>query len=166
MNKFVGMGFQILRSVIFALRCSAIDALAVFPCVLDAIEADVSFRLLELAYRILACRRLGAVDASARKEACQLRNRNPVKLVTENVVDTLLQIGDFPLQSGNQPLCDLTQEHPGLAGGIEEFRFGALEKLLRKHVEHSVHDIRRREHLVVGKIRKASEHIRIVRLAE
>ncbi|MPN61342.1 hypothetical protein SDC9_209078 [bioreactor metagenome] len=78
------------------------------------------------------------------------------------MIDALLQIWYLRLQSRYQTLGYFTQEHSRFAGRVKKSGVGITEQFLRQHIEHLVHDIRRREHLIVREIRQTRQHIGIV----
>ena len=94
MYKFICVGFLFFAAVV-RFVCTAKFALAVYENVIYAAETDVALRGIEMRNGILPVRIFGAVKTSAGEQTCKLRNCDPVKLFMENVVDTLLQIGNF-----------------------------------------------------------------------
>ena len=64
MDELVGILLFAFFAVVFAFRCAAVDALAVFPGVLHLLVIDIAFRVVKTHNGILALRILAAVDAS------------------------------------------------------------------------------------------------------
>ena len=113
------------------------------------VKTDISLRRVKLAYGICAVRVLAAIDAAAGQERGQLCNGNAVKLLMEDVIQELLQIGDLVLKTANQALCDLAEENAAFAGGVKEPSVGASKQFLRQQIEHGVCHLRRGKDLVV-----------------
>ena len=140
-DEFIGMGFESLSlgvaKLIFA--CAAPFAAAVDEGVRNVAKTNVAFDGLEWTRRITAVRILRAIKRPARDERGQLGRRDTEDLFVKNVIDPGLQIGNLVGQPRNQPLRDLSQEHPALAADVEERRLAAPKEFLRQHIEHLVH---------------------------
>lgn len=162
MYPLVGVGLQLLPTVILALGRPAKNALAVLPAVLYPLIANVPAGVLKPGNGILAVGVFGTVQAPPGQQAGELGDGDAVKLLLEDVVDALLQIGDFLRQSVNKPLGDLPQEHPGFAGRVQEGGGAVLPDLRRQKVQHLVGHLRRGEHLVAAEVGQTGENIGVV----
>ena len=162
MNKFVGVGFQAVVSLILTFRRPAEDAAPVFPAVPGILEADVALNGIEVDDRIAAIGIFAAIEAAARKEAGDLRHGDAVNLLMEDMVQPLLEIGDLIRQSHDQAPGNLPQEDAGLGRRVQKLGAGVPKQLLGQQVQHGVGDLRRGEHLVVAQIGQAGEDVRIV----
>ncbi len=152
MYPFIGVGLQLVPTLILTFGRSAKQAFSILPGVFDPLIPDISAGILKSRDVILAVGELGTVDTSPREQAGQFSDGDGVELVVENVVDALLQIGDLGLQPFDEPLGDLPQKYPGFAGRVQEGGIGVGEQLLGKHVQHLIGHLRRGEHLVIGVI--------------
>lgn len=138
---------------------------------LHALEPDVAIVAGEgFADGMLAVRVLGAIHAAPREQARDLRDADAKHLPGEDVVHALLQIRNLLFQSLSEAAGDFAQEHAGFRAGVEE-----LHRLVGpevhaavvggprpgQRVEHPVGELRRREHLVVGEVRDARQHVRV-----
>ena len=81
-------------------------------------EPHIALHVLEMTDRISAVGVLAAIQAAAGKQAGQFGDGDAVQLMLENMIDALLQIGDFVLQPHQQALGDFPQEHAAFAGGV------------------------------------------------
>jgi len=113
---------------------------------------------------------LGAINAAPREHGGDLRDADSKHLPGQDVVHALLQIRNLRLQSFVEPVGDLAQEHAGFGTGIEE-----LHRLVRpdilaaivcrprlgQRIEHPAGKFRRGEHLVVGEVGDARQHVRV-----
>ena len=150
---------------------AAILALVILPRVFDALEPDVAIVAGErFGDGVLAVGVLRAIHAAAREQAGELRDADAEHLLGQDVVDALFQVRNLALQPLGEAAGDLAQEHAGLREGVEEPhrpvgpdvraavvggpRFG-------QRVQHPVRELRRREHLVVGEVRDAGQHVRV-----
>lgn len=121
MDKLVGVAFQPIAALgvaVFLLGRAAKDAFAVFPHVRCVLKTDVALHILKVGDRVFTVGVFRAVHAPPPQQAGQLSDGNAVKLLVENVVHPLLQIGDLILQPHQQPLGDLPQKHTGFAGRV------------------------------------------------
>ena len=135
MDQLIGVGLQHFVPVILTLGCAAKDAFPVFPAVGNALVADIPLCIAKMRHRIDAVRVFAAIDAPAREQAGQFGDGNTVKLVMKDVVNTLLQVGKDRLQSGQQPLGDLPQEHAAFAGRVyKNAVFDTNRKSLLRHI--------------------------------
>ena len=162
MDQLIGMGLQHFVPVVLALGCAAKDAFSVFPAVGDPLVANVALRIVKAGHGIHAVGVLAAINTASGEQAGQLGDGDAVKLMMKDVIDTLLQVGKDRLQSGQQPLGNLPQKDAAFAGGVQKLGVGVRKQLLREHIEHGVCHLRRREHLIVGQVGKAGQHIRII----
>ena len=78
----------------------------------------ISFCRIEFANGVRPVRILAAIHAAAGKQRGQFRNSNTIKLFVKDVIQPLLQIGNLILQSANQALSDLPEEHAAFAGWV------------------------------------------------
>ena len=123
------MAFQAFIPLVLAFRCAAKDASAVLPSVGNALEADVALRIAKLCHGIAAVGVLGTVDAAAGEQACHLGDGDAVKLLMEDVIHPLLQVGDGVCQAIDQALGNLPQEDARFAHRVYkevEFNTSAL----------------------------------------
>ena len=72
-----------------------------------------------------------------------------IKLIVENVVNSLLQIWELWLKSINKALCNFSQEHTSFAGWIKKFCIWISKKFLWQHIEHFVYHFWRCENLII-----------------
>ena len=151
------------------MRDSAALAFSPAPSVFEALEPDVAVIAVErFDDRVLAGGVLGAIHAAPREQGGDLRDADAEHLPGEDVVHSLLPVGNRFFQSLIEAAGDLAQEHAGFGAGVEERHRGVGPDIfaamirrprLRQRVEHPVGKFRRGEHLVVGKIGDAGEHI-------
>ena len=156
MDKFIGVSFQFLAPVVILLACAAKHAMTIFPSMFYALETDIALGFVEsFADGILPVGRFGAIHRTAGKQGSQFRDGQPEKLILEDVVESLLPVGDLLLQPRVEALGDLPQKHAGLAAGIEESSILVAPDPLGEHIQYLVRQLRRREHLVTAQIRNA-----------
>jgi len=100
---------------------------------LNSYKSYIALRVvvIKLRHRELTVRVFRTVHAAPGEEARQLCNGNAVKLLMEDVVDALLQVGYLRLQPGDEPFCNFTQKHSRLAGWVYvPADFDTIEKAL------------------------------------
>jgi hypothetical protein len=71
------MGFEVVTSVIYFLRCSAIAALSVLPRMFYLSKADVAVFVVEMRDAVLAAGILRTIKASAAHHGSQLSYGKP-----------------------------------------------------------------------------------------
>ncbi len=109
MNKFIGMGFQIITTLcfaVFAFNSSAKNAFSIPPAMLDRFKPNISVNRIKLRDRIPTVRKFGAIQAAPRKMRGQLRNGNAIKLMLKNMIRALLQIRVQRLEALEEPFCN------------------------------------------------------------
>ena len=113
MDELVSMGFQLFASFVFLPACSAVDAAVVVPCMLNLFMQNVTYRIFKyLCNRVFTIRRLGAIERPSRKQSGQFRNGDAKNLVAENVVDSLLLVGNLFFEPFHEALGNLPKEDP------------------------------------------------------
>ena len=162
MYKLICVRFQLFAAVIFRPVCTAKCAFAVLPSVIYAAKKYVALFAIKLRDGKFAVWKFAAIHSAAGKQCRQLRYGYSEKLPMEDMVHARLQIGNFLLQPLNKALGYFTQKNARLARRIQKRGIGVGKKLLREHIQHGVHYVRRREHFVVRKVRQTSEHIGVI----
>lgn len=170
-NERVGVGFQSCRPVENGFARAAILALVAIPSVFEALEPDVAIVAGEgFGDGVLAVGVLGAIHAAPREQAGDLRDADAEHLPGEDVVHALLQIRNLLFQSLSEADRDLAQEHAGFRAGVQELHrvigpdvraLVVRRPRLGQRVQHPVGKLRRCEHLVVGEVRDARQHVGI-----
>ena len=84
------MGFQLIPSLVFALGCTAEQALAVLPAMLYPLVPDIAAGVLKKRDGILAVWILGAIHTSPGEKAGQFSDCDAIQLLVKNVVDAFL----------------------------------------------------------------------------
>ena len=137
-------------------------ARAVHPRMTARMVADVAaFRAKAVAdRRAFVVDVLVAVERAPREESSQLRDRDAVYLIGEDMPNAFLLVGDDVREPPIETLHNLAQEDAALGERIEESRLRAPEKLLRQKVQHLVDHRRRREHLVRTEVGEAVQYVR------
>ena len=90
MYPLIGMGFQLVPSLIFAFRCTAKQALAVLPAVRYPLVSDVAAGVLKKRDGILTVGILGTIHTSPGEKAGQLGDCDTIQLLVKNMVDAFL----------------------------------------------------------------------------
>ena len=112
----------------------------------------------------------GTVERPPRQHRREFDNPDAEHLPREDMTHPRLQFGDLGLQSVDQALGYLPQEHTRLGAWIEEgeIRVGpdapsvmVHRPGIRQGVEHPVGELGRGEHLIVRKIGDTGENVRV-----
>ena len=158
------MAFLILTTLVHFSACAAIDTLTCrfIPGMRNLVEDDVAGSLIKAADAILAAGLLAAIERTAAHQRSKLRYRHAIHLIMQDMVKALLHIGNLFGETIQQPLGYLTKKHTALAERVEKLHFTIAPNLLWQKIEHAVGYLRRREHLIVAQIGKATEHIGII----
>ncbi len=99
-----------------------------------------------------------------------MRDADAEHLLRQDVIHPLLQVRNLLLQPFGQAAGDLAQEHAGFRERVEELhrlvgpdvRAAVVGRpRLGQRVQHPVRELRRCEHLVVGEVRDARQHVRV-----
>ena len=170
-NERVGVGFQSRRPVENGFARAAILALVAIPSVFEALEPDVAIVAGEgFGDGVFAGGVLGAIHAAPREQAGDLRDADAEHLPGQDVIDALFQVRNLVLQPLGEAAGNLAQEHAGFRAGIKELHrlvgpdictLVIRTPRLGQRVQHTVGELRRREHLVVGEVRDARQHVRV-----
>ena len=162
MDKGIGVGLAAVGAEVFAFAGAAALAAALrIPGVLAAVVAEVALSVVEGgADAVLAVGELGAVERAAAHFGGEVGAGDAEDLTGHDVVDTLLQVGNFRLESSQQPLGNLAQEYAAFRAGVEEARRRTAEQLGRKQVEHTVGQLGRGEYLVAAEVGQAVQYVR------
>lgn len=170
-NEGVGVSLKLTAAIKSLLGRPAIGAFAADPCVFGALEPDVSVLGLEASRNgMFAVGVFRAVEAPSRQQAGQRSNTDAEHLSGEDMIDPRLQVGDFIRQPDNQPCRDFAQEYTRLGKRIKEAdrTIGpdvraavAGSPCILQRIQHPVGKLRRRKHLIVGKVGDTGQHIGI-----
>ena len=162
MDKGIGVGLAAFGAGVFAFAGSAALAAALgVPGVVASLVQQVALHVTESrADAVLAVGLLGAVERPAAHLGSEVGAGDAEDLLGHNVVDALLQVGDFVLKASQQSLGYLPQEDSTLAARVKETRLWTAEQLLRQQVEHLVGQLRRREDLVAREVSQAVQYVR------
>ena len=95
MYPLISVGFQLVPSLVFTLRRTAKQALAILPAVRDPLVSDIAAGVLKKRDGILTIGILGTIHTSPGEKAGQLGDCDAIQLLVKNVVDAFLQIRDF-----------------------------------------------------------------------
>ena len=74
----------------------------------------------------------------------------------------LLPVWEVSFQPLVEPFGNLPQKDAALAAGVQKGNGRVGKKLLREQIQHGVGNLRRREHLVTGKIGQAAQYVRVM----
>ena len=165
MDEFISVAFQSLLSCLFSiggLRGTAKDAFAALPSMCDVFVADVALGIVKTNDGVRPIGVFGAVHSAAGGEGRQLRNGDAEELISENVFQALLPIWEVSFQPLVEPFGNLPQKDATLAAGVQKGGGGVGKKLLREQIQHGVGNLRRREHLVTGKIGQTAQYVRVM----
>ena len=192
MDECVGVSFQVVTACVAAFASTAVGALAVgidgdlfarkrinpklafatAPGVVRAIEPDVAVLGRERpGDRVRAVGELRAIDTPASQQCSELCDPDAENLTGEDVIDALGEVRERQDQSVGEAASDLAKEDPRLGERIEERDIGVGPDVGAvvgvcprggKRVEHLVRELRRGEDLIVGEVRDARQHIRVV----
>ena len=111
MDELVGMGFQLLISLIFQPAGSAVDTAVVVPGMLNIFIQNVACRIFKyFSDGVFTIRRLGAIERPSGKQSGQFGNCDTKNLVTEDVVDSLLLVGYLFFEPLHEALGNLPKE--------------------------------------------------------
>jgi hypothetical protein len=164
-DEFVSVAFQSLLSCLFSiggLRGAAKDAFAALPSMCDVFVADVALGIVKTNDGVRPIGVFGAVHSAAGEEGRQLRNGDAEELISENVFQALLPIWEVSFQPLVEPFGNLPQKDATLAAGVQKGNGRVGKKLLREQIQHGVGNLRRREHLVTGKIGQTAQYVRVM----
>ena len=101
----------------------------------NPMKPDIPLRIFKLTDGIRAVRILAAIDAAARQKRGQLGNGDTIELLMEDVVQTLLQIGNLVRQPADQALCNLAEEDTAFAGRVyQDLIFDTNRKSRLRHI--------------------------------
>ena len=128
----------------------------------NLVEGDVAGSLSKAADTILAAGILAAIERTATHQGSKLRYRHAIHLMMQDMVKALLHIGNLFRETIQQTLGYLTKKHAALAERVEKLYLTIAPNLLWQKIEHAVGYLRRRKHLIVAQIGKATEHIGII----
>ena len=165
MDEFVSVAFQPLFSCLLSiggLRGTAKDAFAAPPGVCDVFVADVAVSIVKTNDGVRPIGVFGTIHSAAGEKGCQLRNGDAEELISENVFQALLPVWEVSFQPLVEPLGNLPQKDAALAAGVQKGNGRVGKKLLREQIQHGVGNLRRREHLVTGKIGQAAQYVRVM----
>ena len=120
MDKGIGVGLAAIGAEVLTFAGSAeVTAALRVPSVVAAVVAEVALLVAEGGGdAVLAVGKLGAVERPTAHLCGEVGTGDAEDLSGHNVVDTLLQVGDFRLESDQQPLGDLAQEDAALAARV------------------------------------------------
>lgn len=109
MNKGIGVGLAAVGAEVFAFAGAAVLAAALrVPSVVAAVIVEIALRIAEGgADAVLAVGKLGAVECPAAHLGGEVGTGDAEDLSGHNVVDALLQVGNFRFQPSQQPLGNL-----------------------------------------------------------
>lgn len=164
-DEFVSVAFQPLFSCLLSiggLRGTAKDAFAAPPGVCDVFVADVAVSIVKTNDGVRPIGVFGTIHSAAGEKGCQLRNGDAEELISENVFQALLPVWEVSFQPLVEPFGNLPQKDAALAAGVQKGNGRVGKKLLREQIQHGVGNLRRREHLVTGKIGQAAQYVRVM----
>lgn len=162
MDKGIGVGLAGVGAEVFATAGATMLAAALgVPGVVAAVVSDVALSVVEGgADAVVAVGKLGAVECAAAHLGGEVGAGDAEELAGHDVVDAALQVGNFRLESSQQPLGNLAQEYAAFRAGVEEARRRTAEQLGRKQVEHAVGQLGRGEDLVAAEVGQAVQYVR------
>ena len=166
MNKRVGVGLAGVGAEILALTGSTAFAAALrVPRVAAAVVTQITLHIMESRTdAVLAVGQFGAVEGAAAHLGGKVGAGDAEDLLGHDMVNALLQVGDLPFETRQQPFRNLAQKDPALAAGVQESRFAGTEQLLRQQVKHSVGQLGRGEDLIAGKVGQTIEDVGTIRV--
>lgn len=164
-DEFVSVAFQSLLSCLFSiggLRGAAKDAFAAPPGVCDVFVADVALGIVKTNDGVRPIGVFGTIHSAAGEKGRQLRNGDAEELISENVFQALLPVWEVSFQPLVEPFGNFPQKDAALAAGVQKGNGRVGKKLLREQIQHGVGNLRRREHLVTGKIGQTAQYVRVM----
>ena len=162
MDKGIGVCLATVGAEIFAFAGAAVLATTLrVPGVMAAVVQQVALLVAEGGGdAVLSVGEFGTVERPAAHLGGEVGAGDAEDLSGHNVVDALLQVGDFRFQPSQQPLGYLAQEDAALRTGVEEPCLRTAEQLLRQQVQHPISQFRRSENLVAAQVGQAVQYVR------
>jgi hypothetical protein len=109
------MGLKLAAPVVVFLIRPAKDTFAVFPFMLCPAEKNIPRIILkDIANRIFTRGVFGTIHGAPGQVSGQFGNGYAIKLVFEDMIYPVMQIGDFFFKAPQEPLGYLPQEYAGL----------------------------------------------------
>jgi hypothetical protein len=95
-DEGIGVVFKPIPAFKDGSRCATVRALIIIPSVLHALKPDVSRIMGEgLGNGMITLGMLGAIHATSREKACELRDADPKHLTGQDVIHTIFKIWYF-----------------------------------------------------------------------
>ena len=167
-NKLICVALQVITNCLTkdGLRSTTVFTFSINERMLYRPESEIAFLTLKTTTnRVWPVGFFTAINRTATGKCRQFRNGYAIELMGKNVVGTFVNVRNLCLQTNHQPLGYFTKKNATLADRVEKLGFFAAKQLRRKHIEHTVHNLRGCENLIVRQVGQTGQNVWIVIIA-